>query len=80
VHYLSLAALLVALRAVRGALQQRCGKDVALTLLSQSLGMPLFQLQQMLDWMWGALSDKGLYVMLNEMKQWSHSWESILSA
>jgi len=31
--------------------------------------MPLFQLQQMLDWMWSALGDKGLYVTLDEMKQ-----------
>jgi len=29
--------------------------------------MPLFQFQQMLDWIRGALGDEGLYVTLNEM-------------
>lgn len=82
VHRLSLAALLVALGAVRGAPQQQrcCDGDAAFARLSQSLGMPLFQLQQMLDWMRGALGDEGLYMMLDKMKQCSRSWEFFLSA
>jgi len=80
VHRLSLAALLVSMEAVRGEPQQfHIKEDDYMTRLSQSLGIPLFQLQQMVDWMRAAQGDEGLYVTLEEMKRWSRSWESILS-
>ena len=80
VHRLSLAALLVSMEAVRGEPHQHHPEGDYLARLSQSLGIPLFQLQQMVDWMRGALGDEGLYVTLEEMKKWSRSWESIFSA
>lgn len=81
VHRLSLAALLVSMEAVRGQPQQfHTTTDDYMTRLSQSLGIPLFQLQQMVDWMRAALGDEGLFVTLEEMKRWSRSCESIFSS
>jgi hypothetical protein len=38
------------------------------------------ELQQMVGWMRDALGDFGLMVTVDQMKQWSQSWESIFSA
>jgi hypothetical protein len=42
----------------------------------QSLGIPLQQLQQMVDWMTGALGDLGFFLTPNQMRDWRHMWES----
>lgn len=73
VHRLTLAALLLARQAVTGddfLLEEQYIK-------LQSLGIPLAQLQQMVDWMRGALGDTGLLVTMDQMKKWSQSWDSI---
>lgn len=47
--------------------------------LSGSLGIPLLQLQQMVEWMLLSLGDDGLYVSMEELRAWSRSWESFFS-
>lgn len=75
VHRLSLAALLVSIEAVRG--QHEMNEHDYFTRLSQSLGISMLQLQQMVDWMRAALGDDGVSVTLDEMNRWSRTWESI---
>ena len=71
VHRLSLVALLVAAQAVHGGMIDEYYDKL------QSLGIPLSQLEEMVDWMKGALGDPGLLVTVGQMKQWSHLWDSI---
>ena len=73
VHRLTLAALLLARQAVTGS--DNILEDYQDKL--QSLGIPLEQLQQMIDWMRGALGDMGLLVTIDQMKNWSQTWDSI---
>ena len=81
VHRLSLSALMISIQAVRGE-PQHLGmtEDEYYTRLSLSLGIPLLQLQQMVEWMRAALGDDGLYVTLEEMRTWSRSLEAIFSS
>jgi len=76
VHRLCLTALLVATSAVRGtdnhSFLEHHFKNGSL----QSLGIPLQQLQQMVDWMTGALGDLGFFLTPNQMRDWRHMWES----
>jgi hypothetical protein len=74
VHRLSLVALLLAAQVVHGEDQDRMEECYERL---QSLGIPMSQLQQMVDWMRGALGDPGLLVTVNQMKNWSQSWDSI---
>lgn len=77
VHRLSLASLLLATQAVKGwtdaEMLEQYDKIFA------SLGIPEVQLQQMVDWMRGALGDAGLMVTVTQMKEWGRNWESIFS-
>jgi len=77
VHRLSLSALVVATKAFRQT-HHRGGDDDAAVLskLSRSLGIPLVQLRQMVEWMVLALGDDGLYVDSAELRAWSRSWDS----
>jgi len=77
VHRLGLAALVVASRAVRPNPHDWESKVAR---LSESLGIPRLQLQQMVDWMVAALGDDGLFVGLEEMKAWSRTWESFVES
>jgi hypothetical protein len=70
-HRLSLVALCLAAQAVHG------GQTVDYFERLQSLGIPLPQLQHMVDWMSGALGDPGLLVTVGQMKDWSLTWDSI---
>jgi len=74
VHRLSLAALIISLEAVCGREQQQ-----QLQLLSVSLGIPLLQLQQMVEWMRAALGDGGILVTMKELIAWNHSLDAIFS-
>lgn len=74
VHRLSLAALIISLEAVCGGEQQQ-----RLQLLSVSLGIPLLQLQQMVEWMRAALGYGGLLVTMKELIAWNHSLDAIFS-
>lgn len=78
VHRLSLAALVVAF----GATSVRSGGNdhEILVKLSSSLGIPLVQLEQMVEWMRASLGDDGTYVGRNEMQSWSRSWGSFFAA
>jgi hypothetical protein len=85
VHRLCLAAFLMAIEAVHGEERMR---EVSMKLLSASssssspalsLDIPLEELQQMVDWMRGALGDIGQVVTLEHMMEWTKSWESIFS-
>jgi hypothetical protein len=71
VHRLSLVALLLAKQAVEGTdnLEEYYEKV-------RSLGIPRVQLEQMVEWMKGALGDQGLFVTLQEMKDWGQSWDA----
>ncbi|VEU42585.1 unnamed protein product [Pseudo-nitzschia multistriata] len=85
VHRLGLAALLVAVQAVRGdphEMQHPSEQqpNPRFRRLSQSLGIPDHQLEEMVHWMQAALGDEGMYVTFDEMKRWSQSWESIFSS
>jgi hypothetical protein len=71
VHRLSLVALCLAAQAVHGGDTEDYFQRL------QSLGIPLPQLQQMVDWMKGALGDSGLLVTVGQMKDWSQTWDSI---
>ena len=73
VHRLSLVALVVAAQAVHGGTIEQYHQRI------ESLGIPLPQLQQMVDWMKGALGDPGLLVTVRQMKQWSQTWDAIFS-
>jgi hypothetical protein len=74
VHRLTLAALLLARQAVSGS-DSIMLEEYFVKL--QSLGIPLTQLQQMVDWMRGALGDTGPLVTVGQMKDWSQTWDSI---
>ena len=69
VHRLGLAALVVAKSATTGM--------PAVQKLADSLGIPQEQLQQMVEWMVGALGDDGMYVGLEELKAWAKVWGSV---
>ncbi len=69
VHRLGLAALVVAKTATSGT-------QTKIQELSESLGIPKAQLEQMVEWMVGALGDEGLYVGLEDLKAWSKTWKS----
>jgi hypothetical protein len=71
VHRLSLVALLVASQAAHGGEMDDYFERIS------SLGIPKAQLQQMVDWMKGALGDPGLLVTVKQMKDWSQTWDSI---
>lgn len=71
VHRLGLAALVVAKSATTGM--------PAVQKLADSLGIPQEQLQQMVQWMVGALGDDGMYVGLEELKAWAQVWGSVSS-
>jgi hypothetical protein len=74
VHRLSLVALLIAIEAVHG--QQQL--EDAFSKLT-SLGIPPLELHQMVDWMRAALGDTGPLVTMDQMREWSRSWEAIFS-
>ena len=92
VHRLSLAAFVISLQAVRGQAggggggggeqhqQQLEQQYQQLQLLSVSLGIPLLQLEQMVEWMHSALGDSGLFVTMEEMISWNRSLEIIFSS
>jgi hypothetical protein len=87
VHRLSLAALWMAMEAVHGSSGAQRMKEALLPRNSDepSSSSPLMdlsedELQQMVGWMRDALGDFGLMVTVDQMKQWSQSWESIFSA
>jgi hypothetical protein len=71
VHRLSLVALLIATQAVHGGTIEEYYEKL------QSLGIPLSQLEEMLEWMKRALGDPGLLVTVGQMKEWSHRWDCI---
>lgn len=69
IHRLCLTALIVATQAVRGTpLEQQYVK-------LESLGIPLQQLQQMVDWMTQALGDLGFFLAPDQMRDWRKMWE-----
>jgi len=75
VHRLTLAAFLLAVQVVYGpacSLEQ-CYAKLNRTLL---LGTPYSQLQQMIEWMKGALGDPGLLVTCDQMNEWTSIWEA----
>ena len=95
VHRLGLAALVVAKRAMNVNVnvnsssnpssayeygERERDEERMLSKLSTSLGIPNLQLQQMVEWMVGALGDDGLYVGLEDMRTWSRIWESFVSS
>ncbi len=74
VHRLSLASLLLATQAVQGYSQQdmeRFYQQIS------SLGIPEPQLEQMVEWMRGALGDFGLMVTVAQMRDWGEHWNAI---
>ena len=75
VHRLGLAALVVA----KSATDSNQPQDEVVAKLATSLRIPAAQLQQMVEWMVGALGDDGMYVDLEELKTWSKIWESFVS-
>jgi len=75
VHRLSLVALLLASEVVNGGGDEYLAQIYSTKL--QSLGIPYSQLQQMVDWMRGALGDVGLMVTVGQMKDWSQTWDAI---
>jgi hypothetical protein len=70
VHRLCLTAMLVATQAVRGTTLEEYYPGRL-----ESLGIPLPQLQQMVDWMTGALGDLGLFLTPGQMAEWRNMWE-----
>lgn len=76
VHRLSLASLLLATQAVNGWTE---AEMLAQFEKVAFLGIPEAQLQQMVDWMRGALGDTGLMVTVPQMQEWGRNWESIFS-
>jgi hypothetical protein len=74
VHRLSLASMLLATQAVKGLSEPEMQ---VLYKKFSSLGIPEVQLQQMVEWMRGALGDTGLMVTVSQMKVWGQHWESI---
>lgn len=75
VHRLSLASLLLATQAVKGLSDTEM--QTVFEKLASSFGIPEVQLQQMVEWMRGALGDTGLMVTVSQMKLWGQHWESI---
>jgi len=73
VHRLGLAALVVAKQAVCGTTSST---NALVDKLSEKLGIPQLQLQQMVDWMVQALGDDGLYVGTNQLLGWTKSWDA----
>jgi len=76
VHRLSLASMLLATQAVKGISQEDM-KAFYYGKISSSLGIPETQLEQMVEWMRGALGDAGLSVTIPQMQEWGRHWESI---
>jgi hypothetical protein len=74
VHRLSLASLLLATQAVNGISDEEM---MSLYEKISSLGIPGNQLEQMVEWMRGALGDAGLSVTIPQMHEWGRHWESI---
>jgi hypothetical protein len=70
VHRLCLTAMLVATQAVRGTTLEEYYPNRL-----ESLGIPLPQLQQMVDWMTGALGDLGFFLTPGQMAEWRNMWE-----
>jgi hypothetical protein len=70
VHRLCLTAMLVATQAVRGTTLEEYYPGRL-----ESLGIPLPQLQQMVDWMTGALGDLGFFLTPGQMAEWRRMWE-----
>ena len=74
VHRLSLASMLLATQAVKGISEEEM---TSLYEKISSLGIPGTQLEQMVEWMRGALGDAGLAVTIPQMHEWGRHWESI---
>lgn len=74
VHRLSLASLLLATQAVKGLSDEEMVHQYDKV---SSLGIPVSQLEQMVDWMRGALGDAALMVTVEQMKDWGEYWDSI---
>jgi hypothetical protein len=74
VHRLTLASMLLATQAVKGISEQEM---TSLYEKVSSLGVPGNQLQQMVEWMRGALGNAGLAVSTPQMREWGYQWESI---
>jgi hypothetical protein len=70
VHRLCLTALLVATQAVRGTSLEEYYPGRL-----DSLGIPLPQLQHMVEWMTGSLGDLGFFLTPNQMADWRRMWE-----
>jgi hypothetical protein len=70
VHRLCLTAMLVATQAVRGTTLEEYYPGRL-----ESLGIPLPQLQEMVDWMTGALGDLGFFLTPGQMAEWRNMWE-----
>jgi hypothetical protein len=69
--------VLLAVEAVHGEQRMR---EISMKFLSSTgtkLDVTMAELQQMVDWMRGALGDIGLVVTVGQMMDWSRSWESI---
>lgn len=77
VHRLSLVAMVLATQAVKGYSDQEMER---LYTQVSSLGIPEAQLQQMVEWMRGALGDFGLMVTISQMTEWGRRWEDIFNA
>lgn len=75
VHRLIVASLLVACQANQGWTEAQLLDHIKD--LQTSLGIPQIQLQQMVEWMKGALGDEGMAITLAEMKVWASRWESV---
>ena len=73
VHRLSLIALLLATQAAGS--QEKTMDEHFQDL--ESLGIPVNQLEQMVDWMRSALGDDGLFVTVGQMRVWSQNWNAI---
>jgi hypothetical protein len=71
VHRLCLTAMLVATQAVRGTSLEEYYPGRL-----ESLGIPLPQLQQMVDWMTGSLGDLGFFLTPGQMAEWRRMWEN----
>lgn len=71
VHRLILTSLLLSLEAIHGtSLHHHYPGKL------ESLGIPLSQLEQMVDWMRSALGDLGFYVSPEQLVEWKRTWEA----
>lgn len=77
VHRLSLVAMVLATQAVKGYSDEEMERLYSKV---SSLGIPEAQLQQMVEWMRGALGDFGLMVTISQMTEWGQRWEAIFNA